>query len=226
MSFQRPLLLACTVFLLTGFVASGAAASIPDAQGVIHACYQKKADAALRVIDNSAQQCHSNELAVSWNEPGPPGPAGEPGGPGDIGPAGPVGPQGAPGLPGLQGPPGAQGAPGPQGPAGPIGAAGPQGPEGVRGLRIVTDHSDWSSSSPRFLEVDCAPGERLLGGGAKIIPGSGAPGQVAITYMAPKDLAPFGQPHSLEASWVTRADKLVPGIVNFQIQSFAICGAP
>jgi hypothetical protein len=42
-------------------------AAIPDANGVIHACYSKQG--ALRVIDteaNPAQRCRANETALDW----------------------------------------------------------------------------------------------------------------------------------------------------------------
>jgi hypothetical protein len=59
--------------------AGAAYATIPDSDGVIHACYAKSGG-ALRVIDDSVTNCKSGETAVSWNQsgqPGPPGPAGE-----------------------------------------------------------------------------------------------------------------------------------------------------
>jgi hypothetical protein len=63
----------------TGF----AVASIPDSNGVIHACYVKGVG-VLRVIDTDAgQHCASFEFPVNWNQTGPQGPAGP------TGPAGP-----------------------------------------------------------------------------------------------------------------------------------------
>jgi collagen triple helix repeat protein len=83
-------------------------ASIPDASGVLHGCYQMS-DGQLRIIDSAVGGCRASELAVQWNQQGPQGP---------IGPPGPQGPQG------VQGPKGLTGATGPQGPAGPPGPAG------------------------------------------------------------------------------------------------------
>jgi len=53
-----------------------AAASIPDASGVIHGCRSTKTG-VLRVIDTDAgQTCSKDEAALSWNQIGPQGPAG------------------------------------------------------------------------------------------------------------------------------------------------------
>ena len=66
-------------------VAGGLAyAAIPDASGVIHACYRTSTDdqkGQLRVVD-SAASCRNNELPTQWNVTGAPGargPAGEDG---------------------------------------------------------------------------------------------------------------------------------------------------
>ena len=52
-------------------------ASIPDATGVIHGCYNKSGG-ALRVIDTaiSTQKCTSTQVPLSWSQKGPPGPPG------------------------------------------------------------------------------------------------------------------------------------------------------
>jgi hypothetical protein len=68
-------------------------AAIPDASGVIHACY--RANGNLRLVDKS--NCTSSETALTWNQMGPQGPAGVPG------PAGAPGPQGQPGTSGPSG---------------------------------------------------------------------------------------------------------------------------
>ena len=54
---------------------SPALATIPDASGVIHACYQKSAG-TLRIIDSALTGCKVNETEVSWNAQGPPGATG------------------------------------------------------------------------------------------------------------------------------------------------------
>jgi hypothetical protein len=70
-------------------------ASIPDAKGVIHACYSKGSDEGsgrLRVIDFPSASCKPEETPLTWNMSGPSGPTG-PQGP--IGPTGPQGPAAA-----------------------------------------------------------------------------------------------------------------------------------
>jgi len=58
-------------------------ATIPDAGGVIHGCYQKN-QGTLRVIDtDKAQTCASSESPLNWSQPGQQGPPG-PTGPSDI----------------------------------------------------------------------------------------------------------------------------------------------
>jgi hypothetical protein len=75
--------------IVVGLVLAGAAvaaASIPDASGVIHACRSIKSG-ALRAIDTDAgQTCGKDESALTWNQTGP------------AGPAGPQGPAGVSGL--------------------------------------------------------------------------------------------------------------------------------
>jgi hypothetical protein len=99
-------------------------AAIPDANGVIQACYSG-ATGAVRVIDAALASCRSNELAIQWNVQGAAGPQG---------PAGPTGATGATGATGPAGPTGATGA---------TGATGPQGPAGVAlaWARVAADGS-------------------------------------------------------------------------------------
>lgn len=66
-----------------------AIASIPDAGGVIHACY-KTSQGQTRIV-TSASDCNPSETAIQWNQTGPQGLVG-PAGP--AGPAGPTGPAG------------------------------------------------------------------------------------------------------------------------------------
>lgn len=59
--------------------------SIPDAQGVIHSCFDDTTG-ALRVIDTDGSGiCRGGETALDWNQQGQPGPTGH------TGPAGPPG---------------------------------------------------------------------------------------------------------------------------------------
>ncbi len=76
-----------------GLVVSAVAlATIPDSNGVIHACY-KKSGGALRVIDNSVTNCAGSETSLNWNVQGAQG---------IQGPAGQQGEQGPPGISGRE----------------------------------------------------------------------------------------------------------------------------
>lgn len=81
---------------LASFVTLGVAdASVPDASGVIHGCYQPNSQGLLRIIDTErGEACRSTELALAWNQQGPKGDKGDKG---DPGPQGETGPQGPPG---------------------------------------------------------------------------------------------------------------------------------
>jgi hypothetical protein len=108
--------LAISIIALAVSLGGAAWAAIPDANGVVHACYNRHAG-TLRVIDTESageQGCRSPaEAAVTWNQRGPAGKTGE------TGAAGPTGPQGSTGQ---RGEPGNEGKPGPTGPAGPTSA--------------------------------------------------------------------------------------------------------
>lgn len=86
---------------LAGFVAGAlllagigiANASIPDTNGVIHACIQPSNGNLTKIIDtDQGQSCSGGEQALNWNQTGPQGPAGATGATGPQGPAGTVGP--------------------------------------------------------------------------------------------------------------------------------------
>ena len=109
-------------------------ATIPDANGVFHACVDNKTG-AVRIIDTAISTCTSKETATSWSMVGPMGPQGLMGPYGPAGPPGAQGQQGIQGIQGIQGLQGLKGDPGTQGPAGPQGPQGPPGPAG--GLRYV-----------------------------------------------------------------------------------------
>ncbi|HMG33187.1 MAG TPA: hypothetical protein VKM94_04545 [Blastocatellia bacterium] len=64
---------ATAVLVICGLVLTYA--TIPDSNGVIHACYNKSGG-SIRVIDDSVTKCSSNETSLSWNVTGPPGPIG------------------------------------------------------------------------------------------------------------------------------------------------------
>ena len=114
-------------------IASAVQASIPDASGVIHACYNTSLahgnpTGALRVIDTAKANgsCASWEAPLIWNQRGVTGPTG-PGGVGSIGPTGPTG------LAGPTGPKGATGQRGSTGATGTKGATGANGPSAFTG---------------------------------------------------------------------------------------------
>jgi len=107
-------------------IATAVQASIPDASGVIHGCYNASLahgspTGALRVVDTSKPGgvCASWEVSLNWNANGV---TGAKGATGARGPTGPKGPTGAKGPTGVQGSTGATGA---TGAAGPTGANGP-----------------------------------------------------------------------------------------------------
>jgi len=81
-------------------LAGVAYATIPDSQGVIHACY-KTDNGQLRLVDTGS--CNPSELDISWNQTGPQGPVGPKGDAGAQGIQGPPGPAGADGQPGISG---------------------------------------------------------------------------------------------------------------------------
>jgi len=139
------------VFGLLAVAAVGAGtayATIPDGNGVIHACYQRSGG-SLRVIDSSVTNCGSKETSLNWNVQGAQGPQG---------PAGPPGPAGPAGTPGAEGPPG------PQGPEGPQGAAGPPGP-GVSQYEVATGIAFLQPGTGDTATASCPTGKKVLGGG-------------------------------------------------------------
>jgi hypothetical protein len=136
-SLTRRALITTTAALGAAILVAGAAyATIPDNNGVIHACYAKSGG-TIRVIDSSVTNCKaSSETSLSWNRQGP------------VGPAGPAGPVGATG---------ATGPAGPAGPAGVAGPAGPAGPAGAPGVSTVTfaimDPNQGSVNGNTFSEI-------------------------------------------------------------------------
>jgi hypothetical protein len=76
-----------------GIARSTATEPIPDANGVIHACYKKPIGPA-RIVFSEAN-CARGEAPLAWSQSGRPGPQGDPGPKGDPGPQGPSGTGGA-----------------------------------------------------------------------------------------------------------------------------------
>ncbi|HEY3578214.1 MAG TPA: hypothetical protein VGK68_09530 [Gaiellaceae bacterium] len=82
----RPALVAPAIVGALLVVGGIAYATIPDASGIIHGCYQKN-QGTLRIVDtDKAQSCSSSESPLTWSQTGPPGQQGPPGptGPSDI----------------------------------------------------------------------------------------------------------------------------------------------
>jgi hypothetical protein len=79
--------------VLIGLTAPVVYAAIPDANGVIHGCYNAN-NGNTRIIDTATSSCRNPEVAVQWGQQGPSGPAGQTGPQGAQGPAGPQGPAG------------------------------------------------------------------------------------------------------------------------------------
>lgn len=96
--------------MLFGFAALAVAAaggiayaSIPDANGVIHACYSANGTGIpggtpLKIVDTA---CTNGQAEITWGQVGPQGPAGEKGDPGEKGDKGDPGEPGAPGISGA-----------------------------------------------------------------------------------------------------------------------------
>jgi hypothetical protein len=138
--------------LATAGVVAMVRAAIPDASGVIHACY--RSNGSLRLVDKST--CAANETALIWNQNGPPGVVGPEGAPGPQGLAVPQGPAGLPGVAGPQGISGRQGA---------QGSSGPSGLAGVSGYEIVDTHGTLPPNGSTSVVATCPAGKRVLGGG-------------------------------------------------------------
>src|SRR5262249_48863203 len=83
---------AIAVLVVSGLVLTYA--TIPDSNGVIHACYNKSGG-SIRVMYDSVTKCSANETSWNWNVTGPAGPTGPPGTQGLQGPTGPPGPSNA-----------------------------------------------------------------------------------------------------------------------------------
>lgn len=100
LSLGGRLLLALAVGGAVFGIASAVQASIPDANGVIHGCYNPNGakatnGTALNIIDTSSAGCTKNMQAVSWSQIGPTGSKGTTGAKGPTGARGPTGQTGA-----------------------------------------------------------------------------------------------------------------------------------
>jgi hypothetical protein len=128
---RKPLIIAAVVASASVVVAGIAYGAIPPGDAAIQGCYTK-VGGILRVVE-SAGQCKSFEMPISWNQKGPKGDPGAPGVKGDPGTAGAAGSKGDKGEAGAPGTPGTKGDPGPPGAAGAKGDAGTPGAKGDPG---------------------------------------------------------------------------------------------
>ena len=127
-------------------------ATIPDANGIIHGCYNKSGG-SIRIIDDSVTACNANETSLTWNVAGPQGPIGPQGPQGVSGPTGPAGAAGATGSAGSAGAIGPAGPPGATGPAGPAGAS-----SGPAFFRFVTGFGGLENAGKDVLSLNLPAG--------------------------------------------------------------------
>lgn len=146
------------------------------ASSTFYGCLTKNGSLYNVVVDSPAQDCHSGDVAVTWDQVGPQGPSGV------DGATGPMGPAGAVGATGVQGPAGVDGATGPQGPVGATGATGLTGATGATGAtgpapdlttllgRTVTQVTSTAVAPGNFgvASVTCPTGYEVVGGGADV----------------------------------------------------------
>jgi hypothetical protein len=134
-------------------------------------------------------QCRPNEWPISWHQQGP---------------QGPEGPQGE------QGPPGAQGEQGP---------AGPQGEPGISGWEVVSERSEFDSTSVKVEHAVCPEGKQLLGGGVEIYPDLDDPDRdfapIIVKSSAPTTIPPV--------NWWAKVVEIDPYDYNWWMEVYAIC---
>ena len=150
-------------------IATAVQASIPDAVGVVHGCYNTSLArgnpmGTVRVIDTTKDggNCASWESSIAWNVKGP------------TGPQGLQGLQGSKGDKGDRGDVGLTGQAGTAGTNGTNGANGANGANGVSGYEIVTQ--DQTFRVPDFsgsVRAACPAGKHVLGGGAELTDSNG-----------------------------------------------------
>jgi hypothetical protein len=99
---RRRLLVVASAVVVAAIAAGLAYAAIPDAHGLIHACYSPNGSTAtngtqLNIVDADRASCSKGQQAISWNQTGP---AGRDGRDGLDGAKGDKGDKGDPGVPG------------------------------------------------------------------------------------------------------------------------------
>ena len=98
-----PLIASLVIAFSAVAFAAGAFASIPDADGVIHACFSKSSGRVRVINADKGATCLNRERALDWNRQGRRGPKGAQGIQGEQGVQGVQGIQGVQGLPGSPG---------------------------------------------------------------------------------------------------------------------------
>jgi hypothetical protein len=166
--------------------AAGAVGGVPDAAGVIHACYLTHSDfKPVHLLDSTkVKTCPRGWSPLAFNQTGP------------------QGPQGLPGAQGVQGVPGGTGATGPQGP---VGASGADGASGVSGYEIVT--ADTSGMNPGDdARAYCPAGKHALGGGATVSDQGSVAGQRAIVSGSGPILGGIAWEATIESEFTAEVD--------------------
>lgn len=102
-----------------------------------------------------------------------------------------------------------QGTKGDQGPRGDQGPQGDRGPAGVTNWRVVGAQSANNSDGHKFVHAECPEGQRVLGGGGRVVPASGGEeslGRVFLTTGQPVFNSFFAEAREVaggtQASWV------------------------
>ncbi len=168
-------------------IATAVQASIPDANGVIHGCFNTSLahgnpTGGLRVIDTAKPngRCASWEAPLNWNQTGPTGARGATGMTGSRGATGPTGSSGAKGATGAEGPTGSRG---PTGSTGTTGSAGTSGPTGATGPTGPSDLWDVNGGAGLALtQTDTAVASLSLPAGRFFVEASVDFGNFAVQY--------------------------------------------
>ena len=181
---KRNSIVAVTAAALLALAAGVAYATIPDSQGVIHACY-KLDNGQLRLVDTA---CLSSESPITWSQTGPQGPIGP------IGPKGDTGLQGPQGIQGPQGQPGADGEP------------------GISGYTVV-HQSTGGAGLNHSVVVHCPAGTSVIGGGASTDLGGDVTQSAPITQ-APVGWFAFARDSFQSPGWTLTATAICANVAS------------
>jgi hypothetical protein len=104
-----------------------------------------------------------------------------------------------------------------------IDPTGPTGPAaGSLGLVTVWAETSFDSTTPKMKAVDGPTGKKLTRGGARIVLGPGAEGQVEITDSSPTEVFSGGVNVVSETQWFARGDSF-PSTADWRVRVYAIC---